>query len=296
MNMTSKFHITAACIALIWQTGQAQISATASLAAPQIETGDTFLLRLQVTGTSVKPEKVDFSAWQAVLPPENILSERGWKKSREGWVDTFTLIAFDSARLALPPLAVKLHLSEVVKTNNLELLVMPTAAPPQVSAADPIRDIRREPLDWTDILPFVLAGLAAVGLGIWYWRISRKVKPAAVRAPAPPKISPQAAALQRLEALAKQNLWQQGQVRPYYDELTMIVRDYLQQRYKAPALESPTSELLAALRQTADFPPAQLTNLHTILHWADLAKFAKGVPPQDFHEKAFQNAKNLIHA
>jgi hypothetical protein len=290
-----KVYLTA-IIALWLSVGGAQVKASATLGAPRIETGDTFLVQVQVTGTGVKPEKVDFSAWQSMLPPENILSERGWKKGREGWVDTFTLIAFDSARLMLPPLSVRLHLGEVALTNALELLVTPTAAPTQASAADPIRDIRREPLDWMDVLPFALAALALAGAGIWYWRRNRTKKPMAPSVPAAPKISPQAAALQRLETLAKQNLWQQGQVRSYYDELTLIVRDYLQQRYHAPALELPTSELLAALRQSADFPPAQLTNLQTILHWADLAKFAKGVPPTDFHEKAFQNAKNLVHA
>ncbi|MEO6037440.1 MAG: hypothetical protein ABIQ93_03435, partial [Saprospiraceae bacterium] len=100
-------------------------------------------------------------------------------------------------------------------------------------------------------------------------------------------------ARKKLEVLARKKLWQSGQLKPYYAELTFILREYLQKRYGIPALESTTEETLAYLQQQ-DFPEALRQPLAETLLQADLVKFAKSMPPESFHEQALQQVQTLV--
>nr|WP_317168258.1 hypothetical protein [Flavobacterium silvaticum] len=86
-----------------------------------------------------------------------------------------------------------------------------------------------------------------------------------------------------LSNLEKKELWQKGEVKDYYSQLTDIARTYIEEVVHIPAMESTTSELIVALRSAAsqkNMPIAQETfeNLERVLKQADLVKFAKSRP------------------
>jgi hypothetical protein len=56
-------------------------------------------------------------------------------------------------------------------------------------------------------------------------------------------LPPHVWALKELDKLNQKKLWQSGEVKSYYSELTDIARTYIELRYKIPAMEKTTDEL-----------------------------------------------------
>lgn len=256
-----------------------------------VETGEPFMLHIAVQDVAGHPKDVDFSAWDSIFPPQNMLRQSGWLLEGDQWKNDFTLITFDSADLRLPPLTLHFHDGSTMETNPLTLSVAPTPYPSDPNDIADIADIHREPFSWTDALPWVLTvgGLCALAYLAW-WLLKRrrqKVRSRSIQLP------PHELALRELDALAKRGLWQQKQVKAYYEALTYIARQYLQQRFGVPALESVSDETLYRLQST-DFPQALLPVLATLLHTADRVKFAKGEPPEDYHESAWAAVRTLV--
>lgn len=296
----TKFWFGATWCCLLAFSGFAQTAASAVFDRAVVETGDTFTLRVLVGGTQVEPKKVDFGAWYAAaFSPENVLSRSAWSRSGERWVQQFTLIVFDSARLRLPPLLVRLHLGDSVLTNPLELVVRPTPAHADISSADPIRPILREPPHWTDYWLEALSATLFTALVLWYFRRKKTLPPA----PAPPQPEPlqppkpplHEQVLGRLAILERQKLWKKGHVAQFYAELSLVVRDYLEQRFGVAALESTTRHILPMLKNTG-FPAAQHEALRHLLHEADMAKYADHLPSEQTCEHAIAAARRLVIA
>lgn len=272
----------------------AQANATASIEPQRVETGDTFLLRILVSGTSVQPGQVDFGPWAAELPAKNILAHSGWHKSGPQWVQNFTLITFDSATLVLPPLSVRLHLGETAQTNPLQLQVVPTAAEADVKTLAPIRDIERSVINWRDYWPWALGALALLLIASRLLRRKKKApSPVAVAPPEPPQTPIHAEALQKITLLERKRLWEKDQIKAHYAELSLILREYLEKRYGIPALESTTMEIEGLLKRT-DFPKMLNLAIQDLLNKSDMAKYAQANPPAAFHEKAIEKARSII--
>ena len=86
-----------------------------------------------------------------------------------------------------------------------------------------------------------------------------------------------------LNNLEKKELWQKGEVKAYYSELTDIARNYIEEAIQIPAMESTTSELIDGLRQASlkkkmALSKETIENLEQVLRQADLVKFAKSKP------------------
>ena len=86
-----------------------------------------------------------------------------------------------------------------------------------------------------------------------------------------------------LNNLEKKELWQHGEVKAYYSELTDIVRNYIEEAIEIPAMESTTSELIEGLKMVSQKKKMNLSkdtfdNLLGVLKQADLVKFAKSKP------------------
>ena len=67
----------------------------------------------------------------------------------------------------------------------------------------------------------------------------------------------------------------------------------MEKQYQVPALESTSQALLLQLRST-DFPESLLDGLEKILLQADLAKFAKAIPPDAFYPLSLDFARALV--
>lgn len=130
---------------------------------------------------------------------------------------------------------------------------------------------------WVYIL--IVLGLALVGFGIFvlvkHKRPLKKVEEV--------HIPPLEKANELLKKLEGKHLLEKGEIKHYYSELTDIARVYIEEAIHIPAMESTTSELIAALRiavakKNMKLTPETVENLEAVLRQADLVKFAKSKP------------------
>ena len=137
----------------------------------------------------------------------------------------------------------------------------------------------------------LLAG--AVLLLMWYLakrgkRITDLFKPA-------PPLPAHVVALVALETLHGEKLWQSGEYKLYYSELSDILRTYLAGRFEVGAMEMTTDEIAASLREI-EIEQKQKMNLLAVLRDADLVKFAKATPEAEENEGAFDKALNFVES
>jgi hypothetical protein len=176
------------------------------------------------------------------------------------------------------------------------MLAVHTVKVDTTQAIKPIIGPEKVPITFREMIPYILAGLLVViiitGI-VWYLRKRRKNQPVLQFIPKV-TIPPHEMALQRLEALRGKKLWQSGKIKEYYTELTDIVRSYIETRYKVPALEQTSSEIIDSLSVSADFPGSLKPGLQIVLERADMVKFAKALPVATENERSMQEAVSFI--
>jgi hypothetical protein len=170
----------------------------------------------------------------------------------------------------------------------------------EVDTTKAIRDIRgplQAPITFAELVPY-LGGVVVLGLIIgliWYYvwrkRMNKPLFPIITRTQGPPW----QIALQSLELLEGQRLWQNGKIKEYYSELTDIIRHYLHQQHGLEAMEMITDEILAAY-DSAGLNPESRSTLSNLLIQADYAKFAKAVPQKTENEMSMTYSRQFIEA
>ena len=205
----------------------------------------------------------------------------------------YTITSFDAGTYTIPSFSFGTS-TGVIKTNELTLQV----ATVKVDTTKGIYDIK-QPLavtytfwDWLKDnwywLALVIAGVFAVIGLIWYLR-KRPVKEKPVPQIFVPDIALHDTALNKLKELKEKKLWQQGDVKQYYIELTDILRDYLEKRYEIKTHEKTTDEIFEGLKRRVITGESKSILLQ-LLTLADLVKFAKEKPIPAENESSMDNA------
>lgn len=106
--------------------------------------------------------------------------------------------------------------------------------------------------------------------------------------PAPP-LPAHIVAIEALEKLRNEKLWQNNKHKQYYSGLSDILRTYLAGRFGVGAMEMTTDEIADALREV-DIDHKSKMDLLSVLRDADLVKFAKATPEASENELAYDKA------
>ncbi len=295
-------HITTILLLFISIVANAQrVSVNAQVDSTNMVIGDKFKLHLIATypkGSAL--ESIDLTALKEIENVD-IEAESDWDSTAVGQEillkKDLTLQVWDSGYYWIPEIPFVLAqngASNIYKTNRIPITVAAVILQDSIQLAD-IKDILREEANWEDYLFLIVAfGLICFAvLGYYLWKRKQDLK----TAPPPPEIIIPAheIALAALTQLKGEKLWQQGDIKTYQSRLTYIIREYLENRYEVPALESTTDEILRSLKKV-DFDSSWKDKLQNILQVADLVKFAKAKPPADFHDKVLQEAEDFVLA
>ena len=202
------------------------------------------------------------------------------KNDRYELVKKYGLAQFDSGKYTIPSVRILIN-SKAFLSDSLRVEVANVEVDTLKQKMYDIKDIA--PADnsigdwwkWLLVL-LIIAGLGA--LAYWYLKKHKEKKEEGEIYKTPIE-----KATNLLNTLEKKELWQRGEIKEYYSELTDIVRIYIEEAIEVPAMESTTSELIqalkiASLKKKMELSKETIDNLFTVLKQADLVKFAKSKP------------------
>lgn len=210
-----------------------------------------------------------------------------------------TITSFDTGWINIPPIDIHFapagdSLHFVASTNPLMLRVflpdVDTTAPIR-----PIKDIEKQPITLAEILPWFIGAILlalALWLGIWYY-LRRKNRPVSIAPIEVSEVPPHKLALEQLEQLRYDKLWQNGHVKEYYVRLSDIVRVYIEGQFTVNAVELTTPEIMLGIRLLGINDEAR-KKLQSALELADLVKFAKYRPNGVENELALNHIIDFV--
>jgi hypothetical protein len=275
---------------------------TTSVDTTKNKIGAEFKLTLKTdvdTFSKVKfPEAKNFGALEVIHSYKIDTVRNG---ARYELIKKYGLTQFDSGKYTIQRIPVLIN-GKPVFSDSIEVEVNNIQVDTLKQKMYDIKDIAQveSPLGtwWIYILIFFAIGIA--GYFIYQFIKKRQNQPKAEVIVFKSPIEKATTLLQQLE---NKELWQKGEIKDYYSELTDIARNYIEEEINIPAMESTTSELIDGLRKAAKQKKLKLSNetvenLEKVLKQADLVKFAK-VKPLDFEieedKKRISNSIVIIH-
>jgi len=287
----------------------AQISATAELDTNVIKLGDQVNLTLYLQYPNEKGAVT--ITWPVIKDTIVEHIELVSKTKADTSIDTttntsiikqkLTITSFDSGYYVIPPFT--FYYQSILDTTHYKVESEPLLLKVKTIPVDTTKDFKdikpplEVPFTLQEALPYILGGLAVIVAGfLIYWLIKkfRKRKTKEI-VPSKPTRPAHEIALEALDALDKEKLWQQGNYKLYHSTLSDIVRTYIEHRYDIKAMELPTDETLVSLR-TRLGSPIMKEKLREMLVLADLVKFAKNQPLGVENEMSLKNAYDFINA
>lgn len=94
--------------------------------------------------------------------------------------------------------------------------------------------------------------------------------------------------------IAAMGLIERGAFKSYYSLLSETLRRFMEERLGVPALDRTTREIAAALRTTDLVDAALAGRVLDLLRQADLAKFARAIPPSKVARQAAEQGQLLV--
>ena len=202
------------------------------------------------------------------------------KGNRYELIKKYGLAQFDSGKYAIPRLPILIN-GKPVFSDSLKIEVNDVKVDTLKQRMYDIKSIATAESD-SNCWKYLLGLLVLIGAAFLAYKVFKKYQ----KREKPVEIvftSPIEKATSLLQQLESKELWQKGEIKSYYSELTDIARNYIEEEIKIPAMESTTSELIVSLRKVAaqkklKLSKETLANLEKVLQQADLVKFAKSIP------------------
>ena len=279
------------CCSFISLLGYGQISS--SIDSTAIKIGAELLYKIEVKTDS--STLVVFSEEQTFQPLEMINSYAVDTTKKDGYYQftkTYGLTQFDSGVYTIPRQKINLG-GKLFYTDSLEVQVNPVlvdTTKQKLFDIKPLTEVEKNPSSfWGGFALFMLIFLSVSGQLYWFvWRkkpLSEAEKIAALK--------PYERAKLALEKLNEEQYFQNEEIKTYYSDLTLILRQYLDEKVYEQSLESTTDELVLRLKTLKEanqitLSPETIRNIETILKRADLVKFAKSKP--DFQLARFDKS------
>lgn len=224
---------------------------------------------------------------------------KGTLGKQNRWDESYQLTCFDSGSWEIPAFQIRYQKKGENSWQTLYTQAVPILV--QTVAVDTTQEIKpiKAPIDteyqWKEAIPYaliVLAILVILAVVLFFIRKTKnKQKP--TTPPAPPRLLAEIVQ-DKLDNLAGEQIWQSGNYKLYYTELTDILRFYIEKRYNISTFEATSDEILAKIQAKVEVQ--HLYSLQGILQTADLVKFAKLIPENENHDYQMEMAKKWVKA
>lgn len=205
----------------------------------------------------------------------------------------YTITSFDSALYYLPPMEVTVD-NKKYQSKALALKVYSVNVPLDPENPEEFfgpKTVMKAPFAWEDWYGALACLVLLIPFGILIAYLIKRFfdnKPIIRKVKVEPKLPPHQLAMQEIERIKSEKVWQKGMPKEYYTELTDAVRTYIKERFGFNALEMTSSEIIDKLLEVKD--KEAISDLKELFSTADLVKFAKHNPLMN------ENDANLISA
>jgi hypothetical protein len=209
-----------------------------------------------------------------------------------------TITSFQDSLFYIEPLPFTSG-SDTIYSDALTLnVVQPFEIDSTDIAITDIKGIYRAPIWWWGIIRWVLLvfALALAGVGMHYlieYIKRRNALQTEDATPEEPLLPAEVVALEKLNAIRDEKIWQKGQIKEYYTQLTDVIREYIARRFQVSSVEQTSDETLRDIRPLLT-DKALYQQLSEMLRLADLVKFAKWTTTPDENENALRSAYSFV--
>lgn len=276
----------------------AQVTVEAKLDSAGIFIGQRIGLTLEVSADAKKQvELPEWDSLQQVVPGlEFVKAEKADTSylndgKRMVLSRRYYFTSFDSALYLIPAFDVKVDGKEY-HSKRVALKVLTFEI--DTLHADSIFGIKEElapPFDWAEwrqVIWSAVAALLIAGLLSYVIYRLKTNKPIIRRIRNKKRMAPHKVAMQKIEQIKEEKMWQSEDSKEYYTQLTDTLRNYIKERYGFNAMEMTSYEIIQKLQEVND--EEAIAELRELFQTADLVKFAK------YSTLINENDRNLVNA
>lgn len=277
-----------------------EISVNASLEPTEILIGEQAKFKLELMQDET--EKISWPQFSDTLATNVQILEKlktdttKLSDGRMSIISEFLVTSYDSGFYYIPELLFETT-TEKVYTNPVGLTVNTVPVDENADDINAEKSIMSAPFSWVELAKWTGMGLAGVlvvvivVLLLMRFVFNKKVK---ILPETPEVVLPaHVVALQKLEQIKTEKIWQQGQIKQFYTEVTDVIREYLEGGYDINAMELTTDEIVALVKKNKELDEIRLV-LKEMLELSDLVKFAKFVPLENENERMVLNAFLIV--
>ena len=203
----------------------------------------------------------------------------------------YLLTSFDTALYYIPPIKVMVDDKEY-ESKSLALKVytydIDTVHVDSIFGMNPEMSPPFEWEDWDYLLWLALVVFIITILLVYIAIRLKDNKPIIKRIRVKPQVAPHKVAMQKIEQIKEDKIWQKEDSKEYYTLLTDALRQYIYERYGFNAMEMTSFEIIQKLSEVND--EEALFELKELFQTADLVKFAK------YNTLINENDRNLVSA
>ena len=286
--------------ALVNITLAGEISVRTSIEPSEILIGEQASLKIELTQD--KEDKVSWPQFSDTIATNVSIIEKlatdtiSLPDNRISITSEYLVSSYDSGFYYIPEFVFETT-SQKVTSNPVGLTVNTVQVNEQTDDIHAEKDIMSAPFSWIELAQWSGIGLAIILIiAIIVLLLMRFVfkKKVTIIPEEPEVILPaHVVALEKLEQIKTEKIWQQGQIKQFYTQLTDVIREYLSRAYSINAMEMTTDEIVALVKKNKDLDEIRIV-LKEMLELSDLVKFAKFIPLENENEKAVLDAFMIV--
>ena len=205
---------------------------------------------------------------------------------------TYPLRAFAIGKHTLPPITIK-YTDTDGNSGGIQTPAYPFEVRSVKSSGDTemkgIKGPWSVPPNWFLYILAVFLVIVMVGATIFLY-LRKRAKPTDLPPEVLPQRQPHEIAYEQLNRIEGMNWIAQGEMKIYHTEISHVIRQYIAARYRIPALELTTEELLDRL-QPEDVPKELVQQFFTN---CDLVKFARYNPTKPEAHERMEEARRIV--